>query len=116
MTEYNPQSERLGRKDVEAAYSLIKADIHQTPIFTSTSLDTLLGSKRIFFKGELFQKTGSFKYRGACHALAKLTPEELEKGVITHSSGNHGAALAAAAKIKGAKCYVIMVYPTVFRT
>lgn len=64
----------------------------------------------IFFRAELFQKPGVFKFRGACHAIARLPSSSLENGVVTHSSGNHSAALACAAREKGVKCYVVMVW------
>jgi threonine dehydratase len=62
----------------------------------------------LFFKCENFQKVGAFKYRGATNAVLSLSQEESKRGVATHSSGNHAAALALAARIKGMSCYVAM--------
>ena|SRR5436305_9840073 len=95
---------------IEEAYSLIQQALHKTPILTSTSFNSLTTPYlEIFFKAEIFQKTGAFKFRGASHAIARLFPSSLESGVITHSSGNHSAALACAARERGVKCYVVMV-------
>ena len=97
---------------VAEAYSLIQPALHKTPILTSTSFNSLSTPHlEIFFKAEVFQKTGAFKFRGASHAIACLSPTSLEKGVVTHSSGNHSAALACAARERGVKCYVVMVLP-----
>jgi len=109
MAHATQQIEHLGTNDVATAYSVIEKEIHNTHILTSAAIDSLVPGINLFFKAELFQQTGSFKYRGACHALSCLSPEELKRGVITHSSGNHGAALAAAAQKRGVKCDVIMV-------
>jgi threonine dehydratase len=98
------------REAVKEVYDLIKPVLHQTPIFTSASVNSLAHTPlSIFFKAEIFQKTGAFKFRGASHAIARLPPSSLEKGVVTHSSGNHSAALACAAHEGGVKCYVVMV-------
>jgi threonine dehydratase len=95
---------------VSEAYSLIRSALHQTPILTSTSINSLTTPPlSIYFKAEVFQKTGAFKFRGASHAIARLPGESLTKGVVTHSSGNHSAALACAARERGVKCYVVMV-------
>jgi hypothetical protein len=95
---------------VSDAYSLIKQVLHKTPILTSTSINSLTTPQlSIYFKAELFQKTGVFKFRGASYAIACLPPTSLKNGVVTHSSGNHSAALACAAREKGVKCYVVMV-------
>ena len=63
---------------------------------------------RLFFKCENFQKVGAFKYRGASNAILQLSKEQLQKGVATHSSGNHAQALALAAKINHTKAYIVM--------
>ncbi|XP_039364279.1 serine racemase isoform X2 [Mauremys reevesii] len=98
--------------DVEAAQSSLHGLIHLTPILTSSSLDELAGH-RLFFKCELFQKTGSFKIRGALNAVRSLVraaqgDREQPKAVVTHSSGNHGQALAFAAKVEGIPAYVVV--------
>ncbi len=94
-------------EDVREAHARIRGRIHRTPVLTSTRLDELSGA-RLFFKCENFQKTGSFKARGAMNALLSLTDAEAARGVATHSSGNHGAALAWAAGIRGVPAFVVM--------
>lgn len=93
--------------DVAAAYERIRPYVNRTPVFTSASLNKMLQTQ-LFFKCENFQKSGSFKIRGATNALLALSAKELKRGVATVSSGNHGAALALAAKGRGIDCYVIM--------
>ncbi|XP_038615004.1 serine racemase [Tachyglossus aculeatus] len=98
--------------DVEKAQANIHRLIHLTPVLTSSILDELAG-RRLFFKCELFQKTGSFKIRGALNALKGLTAGSLREGekpkaVVTHSSGNHGQALTFAAKLEGIPAYVVV--------
>ena len=79
--------------DIEKAHQRISDHIHNTPILTSDSLDNELGSN-LFFKCENFQKTGSFKIRGATNSILQLNDTEIKNGIITTSSGNHGAAVA----------------------
>ncbi|KAK9335762.1 tryptophan synthase beta subunit-like PLP-dependent enzyme [Lipomyces starkeyi] len=103
----------LTRQGVESAYALIKSKVKKTPVLTNESISTIAtGSDEVpttlFFKCENFQKGGAFKIRGATHALEKLRSEELDNGVITHSSGNHAQALAIAAKAKGVRAYIVM--------
>jgi threonine dehydratase len=74
---------------------------------SAESIDRLTGS-RLFFKCENFQKVGAFKFRGACNAVFSLTDEEAARGVATHSSGNHAAALALAARMRGIPAYIVM--------
>ena len=88
--------------DILAAHARIAPKIHRTPVLTNSSLDALAGA-RIFFKCENFQKTGSFKIRGATNAILSLTDAEVARGIVTQSSGNHGAAIACAAAWRGAK-------------
>lgn len=95
------------KKSISSAHERIKQHIHHTPVMTSESIDTLAGCS-IFFKCENFQKVGAFKSRGAMNAILKLSPDELAKGVATHSSGNHAQALARAAKILGVRSYIVM--------
>jgi threonine dehydratase len=93
--------------DIRAASGRIAAQIHRTPVLTSELLDKIAGA-RLFFKCENFQKTGSFKIRGATNAVLSL-PEELAcRGVVTHSSGNHAAALARAAQLRGIPAWIVM--------
>jgi threonine dehydratase len=93
--------------DIKKAHRRIENMIHRTPVFTSTGINTLVKSE-LYFKGENFQKVGAFKFRGACNAVFSLSEEEAQKGVVTHSSGNHGAALALAARLRGTVAHVVM--------
>lgn len=93
--------------DIKQAYKKIKPYINKTAVLTSTYLNELTDAE-LFFKCENFQKVGAFKYRGATNAILNLTKQELQKGVATHSSGNHAAALALAAKTAGVKAYIVM--------
>ncbi|MEE8436910.1 MAG: pyridoxal-phosphate dependent enzyme [Candidatus Neomarinimicrobiota bacterium] len=97
----------LNLSHIKSARQRISKYIHRTPVMTCRALNKISGSE-LFFKCENFQKTGAFKFRGACNAVLKLGAQESNFGVITHSSGNHGAALALAASIKKIKAYVIM--------
>ena len=90
--------------DVKSASTIISPFIHRTPILTSRSLNQREGSN-VHFKCENFQKTGAFKARGACNAVLNL-PDSV-KTVVTHSSGNHGAALSWAASLKNKSAFVI---------
>jgi len=93
--------------DVVAAQELIKPYINRTPVMTSRQLNALAGVD-LFFKCENFQKVGAFKFRGATNAIMNLTDAERSKGVVTHSSGNHAAALAHAAVSRGVKAFIVM--------
>ena len=95
------------KDSIVAAHTRIKPYIHRTPVLTSASIDDMAGC-HLFFKCENFQKVGAFKTRGAMNAALKLSPQQLSKGVATHSSGNHAQALARAAKILGIKSYIVM--------
>ena len=92
---------------VSEAHARIAPQIHRTPILTSASLDSLAGA-RSFFKCENLQKTGSFKIRGAANAILSLSKEQAAKGIVTQSSGNHGAAVACAAAWRGVPAYIVM--------
>jgi threonine dehydratase len=93
--------------DVAAAALRISQRIHRTPVMTSATLDAEFGAS-IFFKCENLQKTGSYKVRGALNAVTRLDDEAAGRGVLTHSSGNHGAALAWAATVRGISCTVVV--------
>jgi threonine dehydratase len=93
--------------DVVAAAERIAPFLHRTPIMTSATLDREL-DVRVFFKCENLQKVGAFKARGALNTVLSLSEAEAARGVITHSSGNHAAALAYAAGIRGIPCAVVM--------
>ncbi len=93
--------------DIRAAHSAIKPFIHRTPVMKSHQLDELFNCE-LFFKCENFQKVGAFKFRGATNAVISLSPGEKLRGVVTHSSGNHAAALALAARMNGIKAQIVM--------
>ncbi len=93
--------------DVRSAARRIGPYIHRTPVLTSQRLDEALGLQA-FFKCENLQKVGAFKARGATNAVMSLDQATAARGVLTHSSGNHGAALAFAAAARGIPCVVVM--------
>lgn len=92
---------------IRAAQRRVDPFIRRTPVLTSATLDALSG-RRLWFKCEVFQKTGSFKFRGATNAVRMLTDAEAARGVVTHSSGNHAQALALAARMRGIPAHVVM--------
>lgn len=104
-----PTGIRFSPLDIETAYGRIRTDILATPILASPAFDSLVPQVEVYFKAETFQKTGAFKFRGICHALACLSESELVNGVVTYSTGNLGIALAAAAQQRGIRCVVVMV-------
>ena len=93
--------------DIRAAAARIKPYAHRTPVLTCTSLNRLVGAE-LFCKCENFQKVGAFKFRGACNAVFALSEQEAQHGVATHSSGNHAAAVALAAQLRGIKAHIVM--------
>src|ERR1700674_1605148 len=102
-TAYQPPSWEA----ILAAHARIAPRIHRTPVLTSSSLDNITGAN-IFFKCENLQKTGSFKIPGAANAIFSLTHEEAARGIVTPSSGNHGAAVACAAAWRGVPAWIVM--------
>jgi threonine dehydratase len=92
---------------IGAAHMRIAPRIHRTPVLTSSTLDGIAGA-RLFFKCENFQKTGSFKIRGAANAILAMSTAEVSRGIVTLSSGNHGAAVACAAAWRGVPAYIVM--------
>ncbi|HEY2568785.1 MAG TPA: pyridoxal-phosphate dependent enzyme [Candidatus Udaeobacter sp.] len=90
-----------------AAHDRIRPHIHRTPVLTSSRLDEASGGS-LFFKCENFQKIGAFKARGATNAVFALDDATARRGVATHSSGNHGAAVARAAKLRGIPAHIVM--------
>jgi threonine dehydratase len=98
---------KITKASIEAAAIRIAPYIHNTPIMTCKSINAMYGLD-LYFKCENFQKIGAFKIRGGMNASLQLTKEQLEKGVATHSSGNHAQALAFAAKMLGIKAYIVM--------
>lgn len=93
--------------DIKRAHQRIADYIVQTPVMTSKNIDEIAGCS-IFFKCENFQKVGAFKMRGAANAIFSYRPEERKNGFACHSSGNHGQAVALAAKLAGSKAYIVM--------
>jgi threonine dehydratase len=90
-----------------AAHARIAPHIHRTPVLTSSSLNDMTGA-HLFFKCDNFQKTGSFKIRGASNAIFSMSEQEIARGVVTPSSGNHGAAVACAARWRSVPAYIVM--------
>ena len=102
MVEYAASIE-----DVRAAAERIRGVGHRTPVLTSKTLDQMAGRK-LFFKCENFQKVGAFKFRGGWNAVSMLNDKEAERGVCTHSSGNHAQAIAYSAQKRGIPAYIVM--------
>ena len=92
---------------IREAHARIAPHIHRTPVLSSAILNEKVGAE-LFFKCENFQKVGAFKARGACNAVMSLSDVQARRGVVTHSSGNHGAALAWAARLRGIKATVVV--------
>jgi threonine dehydratase len=92
---------------IRTAHDRIRPHIHRTPVLTSSRLDAASGAS-LFFKCENFQKVGAFKARGATNAVFALDDETARRGVATHSSGNHAAALSRAAKLRGVAAHIVM--------
>jgi threonine dehydratase len=93
--------------DIRSAARRIQGRAHRTPVMSSRSLDALAGCS-MFFKCENLQRVGAFKFRGACNAVMSLTAEEASRGVVTQSSGNHGAAIALACRDRGIQATVVV--------
>jgi threonine dehydratase len=93
--------------DVVQAAARIAGTANRTPVLTSRTVDQEFGA-RVFFKCENMQRMGAFKFRGACNALAKFTPEQRRAGVVAYSSGNHAQAIALAAKLLGMPATIVM--------
>ena len=93
--------------DVETAHILVKKYAHRTPVLKSSGINSIVGAE-LYFKCENLQKVGAFKFRGACNAVFSLSEEDAQKGVATHSSGNHAAALALAARMRGVAAHIVM--------
>ena len=93
--------------DVDAAARRLAGVVLHTPLLTSATLDAITGG-RIFLKAETLQHTGSFKFRGAYNKLAAIPPEQRAGGVVAFSSGNHAQGVAAAARLLGMSCVIVM--------
>lgn len=98
---------RITIEAVREAAGRIRPFARRTPVQTCATVSGLAG-RELFFKCELFQKVGAFKFRGACNAVFKLTDAEAARGVVTQSSGNHAQALALAAKLRGIAAHIVM--------
>src|SRR5881398_2598784 len=92
---------------IRAAHERIRPYVKRTPVLTSSRLDDASGAS-LFFKCENFQKIGAFKARGATNAVFALDDATAKRGVATHSSGNHGAAVARAARLRGVPAHIVM--------
>jgi len=106
-SETNEAAEGSAWESIAEAHARIAPRIHRTPVLRSATLDARCGAE-LFFKCENLQKTGSFKIRGATNAIFSLTDAEAARGIVTPSSGNHGAAVACAAAWRGVPAWVVM--------
>jgi len=93
--------------DIKTAAERIAPFAEKTPVLTCSAINEMVDAK-LYFKCENFQKVGAFKFRGACNAVFSLTDEQASKGVATHSSGNHAAALALSGKLRGIPVHIVM--------
>ena len=103
----DPRTHVPSLDDVRNAAARIAPHAHVTPVLRSRALDALAGCE-MYFKAEHLQRVGAFKFRGACNAVWSLDEAQAARGVITHSSGNHGAALALAARTRGLSARVVV--------
>ena len=106
-TESSPVMAAPGWEKIQEAHQRIAPRIHRTPVLRSATLDAL-SEADLFFKCENLQKTGSFKIRGAANAIFSLSDEEASRGIVTHSSGNHAAAVSCAAAWRGVPAWIVM--------
>lgn len=97
----------VGIDRIRGAAEILRGVANRTPVITSRTMNALTGAE-LFFKAENFQRTGSFKFRGAYHALSRLGPDERRRGVLTYSSGNHGQAVGLAGRLLGVPAVVVM--------
>lgn len=97
----------LAFSDIEAAAARLKGVAHRTPVITSTTLDEMMGAT-VYLKAENLQRMGAFKFRGGYNAVNALSDDERSRGVVAFSSGNHGQAVALAAKLHGIAATVVM--------
>lgn len=97
----------ISQEDIERAHDRIRPYVHRTPLLSSKAISSLMEID-IVFKCENFQKAGAFKSRGACNAVFSLDSDQLDKGVATHSSGNHAQALARAAGLRNIPAHIVM--------
>jgi len=95
-------------KGIKNAVKLVSPVANFTPLMTSRTLDSITGAKRVIVKCENFQRTGSFKFRGAWNCISHIPREDREKGIIAHSSGNFAQAVALVATILKLKATIVM--------
>ena len=95
------------KEDIIESHNRISKWIHRTPILQSSSINKIAGAE-IYFKCENFQKIGAFKMRGALNAVMSTKKQNLKKGFVTHSSGNHAQAVALSSNIANTKAYIVM--------
>lgn len=107
MTQLVPLTTVPNQADLLATHEAIHPFVHRTPILTNSSIDRMAGA-RLYFKCENFQRIGAFKMRGGASAALRFTPEQRERGLATHSSGNHAQAVAKAAQELGVPAYIVM--------
>lgn len=105
--EANGEKYAANFSSIKEAQKRISLYIHKTPVLSSETLNSMSG-RSLFFKCECFQKGGAFKFRGASNAVLSLDEDQAIKGVVTHSSGNHAAALSLAAKLRGIPAYIVI--------
>jgi threonine dehydratase len=98
---------KITKRAIEQAHKHIRPYIHETPVLQSAAINAIAGAD-IYFKCENFQKIGAFKIRGGMNAALSLSEAELQRGLATHSSGNHAQAIAFAARQLGVKAYIVM--------
>ncbi len=97
----------IGFRDIEDACRVLRGIVHRTPVMTSRTLNEISGNE-LFFKCENFQRIGAFKIRGAYNKIHSLTPEQLQKGVVAYSSGNHAQGVALAARLLNTQAKIVM--------
>ncbi|MCC5934526.1 MAG: pyridoxal-phosphate dependent enzyme [Balneolales bacterium] len=107
MIKYSTPGFSPGLDELIKAHQIIQPWIHRTPVFTNSWFNKKSGAE-LFFKCENFQVSGSFKARGAVHAVFRLSAQDAARGVATHSSGNHAAALSRAAGLRNIPAYIVM--------
>lgn len=107
MIQLTPISVTPNQADLLATHEAIHPFVHRTPVLTNSSINEMAGA-RLHFKCENFQRIGAFKMRGGASAALRLSPEQRERGLATHSSGNHAQAVAKAAQLLGVPAYIVM--------
>ncbi|MEQ8359610.1 MAG: pyridoxal-phosphate dependent enzyme [Cytophagales bacterium] len=95
------------KEDLLTALKRVQEYAHKTPVLSCSGINKIVGAE-LFFKCENFQKIGAFKFRGGINTIFQLSEDEMQKGVATHSSGNHGQAVALAAKMRNIPAYIVM--------